>query len=455
MPSWIGAIWAFRALSGLVDQKPFFSLVDAAQQALVFLPNGALDHRLQMYRGTCRFFVGTDKLRLGQVGEAHQFLLQAQEDTFPSGNRYLTTSLSSMLGKSSLLQGELKLARKYHCQVLADARELGDDEMAADALLELAWIAFEWNDLKGAEQHAREALALAHHVHLQRQELSDRATLQFALITYAQGETAAALEQLSALLGGSQRAWTPNSFWLLPRLREWQGRLRITQGFVQAVQDSLSVPPQSSESTSFTEYLGEQILQGRLLLAQGKAQAALQQFAHLLPIAQEHLHQYAALEITLLLALTHAACQQDQQAHYWLRQTLVQTAHEGYIRLFLNEGKPLARLLRSGQRHLQDAPALRSYAHLLLRAVSQPSGWSQASRFPSDDVLFEPLSAQEQRVLRLLATGRSNQEMARELIVSVNTIKYHVKHLYQKLGVSNRLQASEAARHLNLGDASQ
>src|SRR5262249_25493524 len=159
--------------------------------------------------GTCRFFVGTDKLRLGQVSEAHQLLLQAQEDTFPSGNRYLTTSISSMLGKSYLLLGELKLARKSHCQVLADARELKDDEMATDALLELAWIAFEWNDLKGAEQHAREALALVHHVRPQRQELADRAALQCALLTYAQGKTAAALEQLSALLGSPQRAWTP------------------------------------------------------------------------------------------------------------------------------------------------------------------------------------------------------------------------------------------------------
>jgi len=63
---------------------------------------------------------------------------------------------------------------------------------------------------------------------------------------------------------------------------------------------------------------------------------------------------------------------------------------------------------------------------------------------------ISPLSTQEERVLRLLATGWSNQEIARELIISVNTVKYHIKHLYQKLGVSNRLQASEAARHLRL-----
>ena len=61
-----------------------------------------------------------------------------------------------------------------------------------------------------------------------------------------------------------------------------------------------------------------------------------------------------------------------------------------------------------------------------------------------------PLTAQEERVLQGLSAGLSNQEIASNLIVSINTVKYHVKHLYQKLGVSNRLQASEAARQLRL-----
>jgi LuxR family maltose regulon positive regulatory protein len=65
-------------------------------------------------------------------------------------------------------------------------------------------------------------------------------------------------------------------------------------------------------------------------------------------------------------------------------------------------------------------------------------------------VLFEPLSNQELRVLRLLAAGHSNQEIAHELIVSVNTVKAHVKHIYDKLGVNNRRHASEAAHQLNL-----
>jgi LuxR family maltose regulon positive regulatory protein len=64
--------------------------------------------------------------------------------------------------------------------------------------------------------------------------------------------------------------------------------------------------------------------------------------------------------------------------------------------------------------------------------------------------LLEPLSPQERRVLRLIVAGRSNADIARELIVSMNTIKTHVKNVYRKLNVSTREEAQVAARELNL-----
>jgi LuxR family maltose regulon positive regulatory protein len=62
----------------------------------------------------------------------------------------------------------------------------------------------------------------------------------------------------------------------------------------------------------------------------------------------------------------------------------------------------------------------------------------------------EALTPQEQRVLRLLAAGRSNQEIAQALTVSLNTVKTHVKNLYSKLHVTSRMQASALARDLQL-----
>ena len=119
------------------------------------------------------------------------------------------------------------------------------------------------------------------------------------------------------------------------------------------------------------------------------------------------------------------------------------------MRLFLDEGEPMAALLRSLLPSLRE-PALRSYARTILQAFD--AARQSPATVPAAGALapIAPLSAQEQRVLRLLAAGRSNPEIARELFVSVNTVKDHVKSLYRKLNVRNRLEATEAARLLRL-----
>lgn len=95
-------------------------------------------------------------------------------------------------------------------------------------------------------------------------------------------------------------------------------------------------------------------------------------------------------------------------------------------------------------------PALRSYAQNILHAFRLSAETRTPLASSSEGLLIEPLTPQEQRVLTLLLAGHSNQEMAQELVVSINTVKDHLKHLYSKLGVRARLQASEAARHLTL-----
>lgn len=106
-------------------------------------------------------------------------------------------------------------------------------------------------------------------------------------------------------------------------------------------------------------------------------------------------------------------------------------------------------LLRDILPHLHIQP-LRNYARQLIQAFSQHDASQSIVVTPVFEPLYEPLTSQEQRVLRLLATGRSNPEIARELIVSVNTIRSQVQSIYRKLQVNNRHAASELARKLHL-----
>jgi LuxR family maltose regulon positive regulatory protein len=147
--------------------------------------------------------------------------------------------------------------------------------------------------------------------------------------------------------------------------------------------------------------------------------------------------------------LAHAARDDFPQAKRTLSQALALAQPEGYRRLFLDAGEPLATLLRATFQEMREEPLV-SYAHSLLGAMPQGRAGKSSARPVEPGLLVEPLSAQEQRVLRLLAAGLSNGEIAQELVVSINTVKTHVKAVYRKLRVYSRREARAAARQLAL-----
>ena len=112
------------------------------------------------------------------------------------------------------------------------------------------------------------------------------------------------------------------------------------------------------------------------------------------------------------------------------------------MRLFLDEEEPARALLQTLAPLLREA-AQTTYLRHILRAFPKDSRSGPSA-------LAEPLSRQEQRVLQGLCAGQTNGEIARELVVSVNTIKVQVHNIYRKLNVKNRVEASEVARMLNL-----
>lgn len=142
----------------------------------------------------------------------------------------------------------------------------------------------------------------------------------------------------------------------------------------------------------------------------------------------------------LLLSLFHHANKQPAKAVDWLTQSLTLAAPRGFIRIFLNESQMLWDLLPKTR---ASTPV---FVDDLLKIISLERGvdFSENSRLP------EPLSEQELRVLSLIVTGKSNQEIATALVISVGTAKWHVHNILQKLGVNNRPQAIARARELGL-----
>jgi LuxR family maltose regulon positive regulatory protein len=180
--------------------------------------------------------------------------------------------------------------------------------------------------------------------------------------------------------------------------------------------------------------------------------------ARLLPQAEAGGRLGHALEIGLLKALALHA-QGDLLAALQALQPLLELAEpEGYVRLFLETGEPAKSLLKFASTRLQD-DRLIAYVDKLLLAFEgvaqnlqssslQPSNFQPSTSQPS--TLIEPLTERELDVLRLLAEGHSNQEIAARMVVSLNTVKKHTSNLYSKLEVTSRTQAIARARDLGL-----
>jgi len=177
------------------------------------------------------------------------------------------------------------------------------------------------------------------------------------------------------------------------------------------------------------------LLRARFLAASNQAGQALEILNHL----EEATTTEGALRrwIAVRLAQSLTYQRQGDHARAWsvFESVLRQTASEGFRSLFFpHPGRPTRPLLEAAR---ATAPAF--VDEILKDHPASPLG-----------ALPDPLSEQELRVLNLIVAGKSNQEIAAELVISVGTAKWHVHNILQKLGVNNRPQAIARARELEL-----
>lgn len=449
--SWVGLVFAFRALIASLQNPSPQLAVEYATQALALLAAGGpgddsdIRPAILGWRAICLGIVASASMLQGSFDEALQLLREALACSQEGANRQFLGEINVRLGAVCMALGDLHQASEYYQQALALGRSQEKREDSARALLGLARLLYEWNDLEASEQRTHEALEL---MRAMGQDGSERVAYLQALLAAARGQETVAALHLAALLARLQATPTQDAQELFPAALALQASLQLAAGDHLAVQRSLTMLAHSAQELSFVQQMQVNILQARLQLVQGKTNAAVQLLEQLLPLAREKRHRRSQLEIQILLALTQAARKQKGEARAWLRQALSQGYSEGFLRVFLAEGEPLASLLRSLLPGIREK-ALRSYGQSVLRALARPIEKFSLSASSAFDLPLEPLSPQERRVLRLLIAGRSNREIAGELVITVNTVKDHIKHLYQKLGVSSRLEAYQAAHHLN------
>jgi len=163
------------------------------------------------------------------------------------------------------------------------------------------------------------------------------------------------------------------------------------------------------------------------------------------------------IQIQIYRSLALRAQGDATQALVALERALTLAEPSGYIRIFVDEGEPLRPLIADFTRSVQierqahgESRRLIEYTHKLLAAFPQVTPVAKSAVSIQQSAMIEPLSERELDVLRLLPSELSTTEMANELVISVNTLRTHLKSIYDKLGAHSRYEAVARAREWGL-----
>ena len=188
----------------------------------------------------------------------------------------------------------------------------------------------------------------------------------------------------------------------------------------------------------------------RVLLAQQRPAEALALLDRLYAAAVAQDRVGSVIEAGALRALALAACGQDADAVDALAEVLTLACPQGYVRVFADEGPPMAALLAQLIAAQRSGSGFGAVAEVPLGCLARLRGALSTQGAAPDAGLVDSLTSRELEVLEMLAAGASNQAIASQLVVTLDTVKKHVSHVLSKLGAANRTEAVARARELGL-----
>jgi len=227
-----------------------------------------------------------------------------------------------------------------------------------------------------------------------------------------------------------------------------QARLWIAQGHLGAAARWASRRGLAQERVNdgpgagpYALYELERLALAELWMAQDETVRALDLLDVLLAQSRALRRTDTTVKALVLRALAHQQLKHPDGALAALAEALALAQPGGYVRTFVDRGPPMAHLLRQALAQEESV----DYVQRLLRSLGD-----QAAIPPKNHDLVEPLSDRELQVLRFLVTHLSNAEIGEQLFISVNTVRFHVRNIYAKLGVHSRTDAVRRAEELGV-----
>ena len=395
-------------------------------------------------RGAAQGFLGLAHWARGELETAHGFWTDAVASLELAGHLSDVVGGAIALADIRIAQGRLGDAMRHYERGLALATRSPGPPLrgVADMHVGMSEVLRERNDLDGAMLHVTASNELGEHAGLAQNGY--RWCIAMSRLRELDGDSEAAL----VLLDEAQRLYTSDFFPDVRPIAALKARARITQGRLdEAMQWAREHDVAVDDDLSYLREF-DHVTLARLLLARSGGAARddslreVQAFLErLLDAAERGGRGRSVIEILALQAIARRTAGDMTGALASLTRALLLAEPEGYVRLFVDEGPAMQALLESAAKH-DTAP---DYGRRLRAAFGMA-----ADGTPGNRALIEPLSERELDVLRLLATDIDGPEIARELVVSLHTVRSHTKAIYTKLGVNNRRAAVRRAAELGL-----
>ncbi|RPH37724.1 hypothetical protein EHM92_01950, partial [bacterium] len=438
-----GEAAAVRAMMGvMLDDAP--AIVDAAMKALEYLP---LEQKYLRGLVTMNFAVA--HMILGDFPEARRAGNEALRAGNEIGNRTLLHYAYFCLAGIERIQSNLGRAADNLRKALDAAQTPGGSYLPIATLAHryLADILYEWNDLGGARRHINLALELGQNWWVRDEMI--KSYMLLARIEKIEGNTDAVRDALKQAeeLTDDRYAFNLLTQIGLPSIKEWHAAGFLQPAFRWAEKSLQTFKPEPDHTIHQSAALASL---ARLYLAQENSTVALEILKPLLPAIEKKNLTFTVIEALVPQELSLQRQGDIQGALDCLNRGLALARPAGYIRTFLDEGEAMQSLLHRVTGVNRPYAAALIYAHDPRGNHGAVSKEHAGTSTTPGGTFVEPLSKRELEVIPLLAEGLSNLEVARRLHISMDTVKVHLRHIYQKLGVNNRSQATLRARELSL-----
>lgn len=397
-------------------------VIETSRLALSLLPETDITHRSNLLMN-----LGLVYWHEGNLEDAESALVEAQEKAGRSGNWYAQLTSEIFLARTLASRGAIREAASKYSPIIERGPQV---PVAALAYFDLGSLHYEWNELEKAEIYLQQGLDLSRRTGIVEFQIAGLILQVYLLLARQDWSGASNLADIACSLG--------QDFSLVTRVRcaACQAQVALASGDLKLAARWLEQTSENVDSHPFYRFLD--LIRPRLLIAQGRNEAAAEQLGLRYETASCAGWGYALIAVRILQALSA----KPEAAFEYLTEALHRAQLEGYMRTFVDAGVGLIPFLHDAAQH----GITPEYTGQILAALGKKPKVSAKEHL----MLVEPLSEREIEVLRLVTAGLSNREIAGKLFISPGTAKTHLHNLCGKLGVRNRTEAATRAKELGL-----